>query len=504
MFPVKNSFAVIPFSEGVFTSEVYKRIQKIHPIRTEPFFQVEYLDSYLESLSVKTLVIEEHYIDRHYMAEFNEYYARCLAQVKNSATRVHAFGIALSDEDINALLKRAAAGQADTEINKLQAAYLGFIVLRPVPSVPIGRSLLTPFPQTTADFPVTVQSEVHLWGFPLHITGLRFQQQDMGVGACATAAIWCTLHKVAREDGKRGPTPPEVTSAAFRYFVPFGKPDQTPSLSIAQMCEAIRGLGYDPHLFSPMEMPRSSLACIYTFVASGVPTILILTRTEGMGHAVTCVGHALDNSNKLATASTNEVNHLHWVGTQLQQIYVHDDRIGPYVPASLEVQKVKIPQSQDKRDSLLLKLPRVSEEWQVVNILVPLYPKLRRSALGLIRSSTHWAELLIQLFAGNDRNRLVFESLYYKSGKYARQLYDTTFDPQSIVDFVKTVSFSRYVGVLKVYRDELPLCELVLDTTDIDRSPLLEHPLAIVCYSKPDSANMLVFSRFLDTPFLTV
>lgn len=56
--------------------------------------------------------------------------------------------------------------------------------------------------------------EAHLHGLTLQVPSLPFQQQDQGLGACATTALWCALARVTRADGGRAVTPLDVARAA--------------------------------------------------------------------------------------------------------------------------------------------------------------------------------------------------------------------------------------------------------------------------------------------------
>ena len=63
----------------------------------------------------------------------------------------------------------------------------------------------------------------HLAGFELRVRGLAFQQQDQGVSACATTALWSAIHGVAPKEGLSIPTPADITEAASRYLLVGGR-----------------------------------------------------------------------------------------------------------------------------------------------------------------------------------------------------------------------------------------------------------------------------------------
>ena len=73
---------------------------------------------------------------------------------------------------------------------RLSEAYLGFIVVKPLHTNPIGRTCLRTYPESNnRKYPVLQTYEVGLYGHSLSVTSLAFQEQDRVVAACATSAI---------------------------------------------------------------------------------------------------------------------------------------------------------------------------------------------------------------------------------------------------------------------------------------------------------------------------
>ena len=135
-----------------------------------------------------------------------------------------------------------------TCVQWLQDAYLGFSVIRPLPGSPLGRTVVATFgPEEGSgrrrEFGGSRKYAVHLGGFELHVDGLAFQQQDQGVSACATIALWSAIHRVAPMEGIPAMTPAQITEAASRYYLPGGRSLPSQGLTVNQMCEAIRAGG---------------------------------------------------------------------------------------------------------------------------------------------------------------------------------------------------------------------------------------------------------------------
>lgn len=89
-------------------------------------------------------------MDRHYLEEFAGYYATALYPPPSKTTRIHVLSEKLTDEQFRVILERAGAGEFKASCDALQAIYFGYIVVRPIPSAPIGRTVLAPYESTKA------------------------------------------------------------------------------------------------------------------------------------------------------------------------------------------------------------------------------------------------------------------------------------------------------------------------------------------------------------------
>jgi hypothetical protein len=186
--------------------------------------QVSYLASYLRGVPARpaqTLIVEHPYVDRHYLEEYTAYYATALRPPSSKATRLHVLSSNLAPDALSQLVGRAAAGGLQEVRHELQESYLGCITVRPIPSAPIGRTLLVHYGETgDREYGPAIRGcVVRLMGIELKIDALPFEQQDQGVGACASAAMWSALAKAARDAGMRTPTPYAVTAAATKNWL---------------------------------------------------------------------------------------------------------------------------------------------------------------------------------------------------------------------------------------------------------------------------------------------
>ncbi len=325
------------------------------PLGLEPTGQVRYLRCYLADLGARSVIEEPHYFDRDYLSEFVAFYATSAAGYVNNCRRASVFN--LPRHELQAVFNAALEGETDA-LARLQTAFLGFIVIRPIPETPLGRTVLRWYPDRDPDGPQRVtapsrQYTANVCGLSLHVQSLAWQQQDTAVGACATVALWSLFHSSARGEHHGIPTTADVTRSANRGF-PLGKRvfPAADGLNLYQMCEAIRALGFYPaalegdaqvvvdgkieRVFSPVRFASSSAALI----RSGYPVLLdVLWADEAKlrsgfpkpeSHAVCAVGFRDVAQVPLDAGTAVESD------AGVRTLYIHDDNLGPNVRFALQ------------------------------------------------------------------------------------------------------------------------------------------------------------------------
>lgn len=469
-----------------------------------PLPQINYLTEYLEQLGAASLLVESHYMDRHFVEEISLYYSRCLLPKKNSCARIHVFkplggGRLLHEPGIfQEILGQAARGQWKAGNDELQASYLGFIVVRPLASVPIGRTVLAPPPELLEDPAfTTVSYTVHFLGFSLEIKGLAFQQQDRAVGACATTAVWTALQQSLKKEGGRPPTPSAITEAAVRYSVPRGRPLPSTGLFIDQICEALRSFSFAPDVFEVKGSPEYFKLRLHAYLRSGIPVILGLAAGVS-GHAVTAVGsrsvsprctYAVAQESKILLLNAEERPDVLEMPYKLRlrnldydHLYIHDDRLGPYASARLFIEDD--PDTGPGRQlKLALPWPDGSTERLGVSLAaVPLYAKLRSAAHELLESALDLFPTVYHRFT-RPGDELAVEFFFERSGHYLTDLYRLGAAPDRLAQFLQTIALSRYVGVIRWFLNDRPFLDTLWDTTDRLRETRFgEHLLGMISF----------------------
>jgi hypothetical protein len=475
-----SAFAANSFPAGVRTSD-----------------HAEYLRCYLADLGAGSVLEEPHYFDRDYLAEFAAFYSTSSRGYSNSCRRLHAFSLPL--DRLRGLFLAALRGD-EIALRSLNQAYLGFLVVRPIAATPFGRTVLRWYPETHPETPrVTKASRkytAHGGGLCLEVTGLAWQQQDSGVGACATVALWTMFHASALDEHHAVPTTVNITKSANARW-PLGRRvfPASEGLSIHQICEAIRGQGLLPAVldgdigpagfFSPARFASSCAA----FLRSGYPAligaqILLENGTLSGGHAVCAVGFRPGSSPDVPCGWAVEED------STLQSVYVHDDNLGPSV--RFAVQELTIPSKSDLPPVAMLvadppppllrsgDLPNPTVRyWKLVPrfILAALPPEIRMTsdylngrALKIAAETAKYIEAAAESM-GTTLPGITFSSGFFRLKAYAGEELASRLTGSvlakarlALANHVRPMSL--HLGVVRMGIAGTPLFDVFFDTTD--------------------------------------
>jgi hypothetical protein len=446
-------------------------------LRSSPYPQLEELEAQLTALRCQSVLIEEQYVDRDHMEDHTAFYASSLGTILNTCRRVHFFALNAKEleAEIDQLRQCAydfgedAFRRACREFSKNR--YLGFTVIRPLQGYPVGRTVLKFVPRNPENpnfrhHDCMREYHAHVAGVRITVRGLAFQQQDVGVSACATTALWSSFHKMVDYEDIALPSPAKITSLAARYSLPHGRHMPSEGLSVDQMCQATRAIGLSPHLFNIGALDHNrrlqfARAYIYSSCVSGYPCVLILKNLDH-GHAVTVAGISVRARHEPTPISEGYDD----ASGDLLRIYLQDDRLGPYVPAVFK----------GESETLTIQGP-TEDPWKVTHVLVPMHPKVRLSfsalrhiAQKMIKYVQHQLDLdRGELRKGEDP--IIFETRIERSHHYITKALQTRrFTPHMVQQLSVQTVLSRYIGVITLRSNRLEPLEILVDTTNTERN----------------------------------
>jgi hypothetical protein len=293
-----------------------------------------YLASYLSGLRATSIVEEPVYFDRDYLAECAAFYCMSARSYSNRCRRLHYFSTEVTPETLTAL----AAAEDDT-VKRLHDAYLGFSVIRPI-TAQLGRTVLAWHPdsqQTPRNTTPSRKYTTHLLGQEFAVQGIAWQQQDSAVGACATIALWSTLHTSAFDASHAVPTTADITRFAHRTASLGSRVFPSDGLHLYHILEAIKEAGLAPAAITPdRKSPAGNRISREKFgancaamIRSGYPVVLagkVIMNGRPEPHAICAVGFR-----ETLAPAVPPGGPIQFHDTGVEYVYIHDDNIGPNV-----------------------------------------------------------------------------------------------------------------------------------------------------------------------------
>jgi hypothetical protein len=443
----------------------------------------DYLGNYLLDLGATAVLREPHYVDRHYLDEYANYYSRSFRPPAVHCSRLHFFAGWTAEELRQQFVDAISGSDRRWDVERqLTDNYLGFIVRRPLTGAPVGRTVLRTYPADgRRHFEVARVYSVHLAGLKLTVNGLAFQNQDRGAAVCASTALWSSLQSVARVSGNRTPTPNAITAAAGSPF------PATDGLSAFAMATALRKLGYIADLFGPSGNHDWFRALLVACLDSGLPVVLLLVG-NGIGHAVAVTGYSEPENVKQMRTPGNGV--IPMLSAGLSIVYVHDDNLGPHA-------HYKLLDVADSNNAPQLVLERGNAQnprptsWKVdrltvVAALVPKPEKLRLSVPDLLKNSVVFQHFLSFVQPSVfDVKRLNYGARFDSGIEVKSRIAGGHFEDESRQAFLLGTNLPRHVGVLTASDDGAPFCDLIMDVTEVDRLPGVPSLLAVIAHAVP-------------------
>lgn len=484
--------------------------------------QKNYLLCYLDDLNATTVIEEPNYFDRDYLAEFSAFYSVSSRGYKNICRRLHFFSCEIKRNQL-----KGAAGGSSRQLKKLQNSYLGFIVIRPIPAAPLGRTVLTWYPEQEKNrhTPRVRNSsrnyKVHIAGIELIVNGLAWQQQDTGVGACATVSLWSMLHSSAFDDHHAIPTTADITRDAHSKHSFGARIFPSQGLNFYQICDAIEEQQLAPLITEGdikregdskalgFSRERFSSTCA-SYIRSGYPVLLSgnLITNGSSGHAICVVGF------RSCVPQPADPNSPGLAESGIEYIYVHDDNLGPNVRFKIDTLKL-----ENRYEVVMLSAdaPEPFNQQREIScptedypdfiptqIIVAAHSDIRTDPDTLHRAGIHNATYISKILNYIAEKKLqpkyglTVSTRFIKLAEYlGKELYARLGSKPTILSSVrlglceKVDPMSLHIGLVRIGLDNsTPLVDILYDTTDSDRN----HPIfCYVAYSDkiPDAMDVI-------------
>lgn len=426
---------------------------------------VELLEEYLQAVSAKTAVIEDDYIDRDYIEDYASFYARSFRRYNRKCNRVHFF---LNDFSIEEF-KSVIADEAKDLAEKLKDSYIGFVVLRPLPRTIVGRTCLKPYSTggTGRHYPAVCHVEVSLYGFPLAVDCMPFQEQDSNVAACATCALWSALNVVANQFNAVVQSPSHITLRATEHGMSRARIFPNQGMTEEDMAYAIRKSGLDPVVIDfqqthDLMTANRFLGSVYAYLGMGVPVIAIvaiLNKNESVYgyHAVTINGYHLGDRRQTKSASGE------LMAERIDKIYVHDDQLVPYARIFVNKGDSGLELVSSWNDPCEINWQR---RFRLLSVMIPSYHKIRVGYSEVWNVANDFGCSIMAYCSANVAGKVVWEITLQKSKDVKSWIRGLTELERKDKLPVLLEHFPKYLWCIKVRIDEDLAAVFLIDATD--------------------------------------
>lgn len=322
-------------SFGTFIGEIADLVPNRSALQTA---RCKCLSKYLIELEAASILVEDHYTDGGYLVDYSNYYARCHEEYPRTTNRLHFF--TLAPDEVQAAFDALVQGRGAPE---LQASYLGFVVLKPLPLTIIGRTCLRTYPKKdeksgrTRMYPIRRTYRAHVYGAELSVESIAFQEQDAEVAACSTTAIWYSMHALPDKFTTREILSPyEITSSGSATYIRrnLGEVTRrfpTSGLALEQIEAYFRSHGLECIVagMKPENMLQQLKEAVATFVTAGLPMVVVGRLYTAADRNGPFVAHGLHAVTTLGFAFEPDFREGDW-SERIARLFAHDDNVGPF------------------------------------------------------------------------------------------------------------------------------------------------------------------------------
>lgn len=467
--------------------------------------QFAFLEDYFQKIEPKTVIVEYDYIDRDFLEDYAAYHVKSFRDYGKKCVRLLFFSLSFSVEDFDHLLSSGNTENQDF-LKKFQDEYLGYVVVRPLPRKMIGRTALKTYPKDSTDcerfFPATQYCKSNLFGIPLKVQSLPFQEQDRSVSACATSAVWSVLHKTASLFNHSTLSPVAVTKAAMQGIPISGRIFPNSGLTANQISNALRSVGLEAQYtgfqdFSTEKHVLDFKEQVYAYLQAGIPLILGFdlyaqdskqSWSKRGHHAVAIAGYGMSKEPYLYAPSSKDFPRL--AAHRIKKLYVHDDQTGPF--SNMEF-------FDTLNDSLIdaspsTKIATIATSWtsnackyraKPAFLTVPLYHKIRIDYADIRRTIFDINQSICNALANTSMRKAMSLSQWRTEYSWnislsnvndmKKEMFENrTISSQERKGFLEC-SLPRFFWRCSIECQGSPVLEFLFDATDVTSGDLFVH-----------------------------
>ncbi len=442
-----------------------------------------YFHTYLSHENCQSILIEDNYISKDYIDNYQFYYSLCFDDYPKKCKRLHFLSKKFTPDE----LSKISVGD-NMLSQQLIESYLGFTVVRPISHKIIGITILKPYANIPSESLWGKRSyNVHVLGLEFDFESLAFQEQDGALSACATAAIWSILSKTNSLNYTLLKTPNQITKDAAIVANKGGRLFPNKGLVIEQICTSIYKAGLDTELVRGTVkddirykalIAREENLCdknlpeyiqeynskdyvsaeqlqniVNAYSKLGIPILAVIQPEKDCDlHAVTISGH------KNKEVNFEDISLFHHEA--ITRVYAHDDQWGPFSKLNIS----------DKKDYGIDTIWTEDNNGhsKILSIIIPVNRKVRINHDDIREVLIGIHIILPELInpAGKYKNTYDYYVINSNDYKSALRIDPAVSEDQKITFIHK--SLPRYIWIISAYLEDEKIVDLIFDATDVN------------------------------------
>lgn len=412
-------------------------------------------------------VIEYPYVDRVYRDSYYRYFSTKTTSYNRDCIRLSIFDDVIPPGDF----------RENRVTEKLQARYLGYMVLRPTVPQIVGRNMISPKALANRDFLcLAANTNVTTYGTKLIAEGFPHSSQDTETISCAETSVWTIMEYFSSQYPEYKPALPSMILETLRERF---NVRQLPSggLNIEQMAFAFKQFGFGPKIYSAQQYSAQGLSRLLScYIESGIPILVGLdnnSATARIGHAAVIIGYSNVGDNEIDALghSTNETPEIQHLLTQKGITFFDNDEIDKeYV-----IIDDNYPAYQRARFSSLTHYYN-NLHWgacRIIQFVAPLHTKIYLEAFA---AKNHIKILFLKIgFSIAIGTEVLFKIFLTSSRSYKDYITQAAGMPPDVRDFILDVPMPKFVWIGEVsnkslFKQKLGKGVIILAATEPDVS----------------------------------
>jgi hypothetical protein len=251
------------------------------------------------------------------------------------------------------------------------------------------------------------------------------------------------------------------------------------------MAVAIRKVTLEPFIVKAIDQ-NVLRATIYAYINIGVPIVMSIYLYDFSGpkplyigrHAVAITGFSLDNASPPIPLGPN--NFL-MKATKINEIYAHDDQVGPFAKMVLNqgIADIKI-DNFDQVDTISTNMMGGNIKAVPDTLLIPLYHKIRIN-FGSIKEVVSYFDGFLEVMKNSGAfclpTQLEWDIYLTETNKLKEKLLASPFLDKDERRKILLENLPRFVWRATAFCGDIPQLDLIFDATDIEQGLCLTRAI---------------------------